>query len=248
MRRTRTAAKVLAAAVALMAAGHSAAQAQTWWDPTFMATGTSVTVRYLGGDAAFFDTMQWFQIPFSGVSFHSVPGPDVVNYEALGGVTGGAYTNLFTNKTRTLATKSLNNLTTIVNAGVKNNVNDAAYLTTTPGSEVLLALFVNNEQGPASAWAKQDGTDYTYFTGPGRNVDGTFHLMVEQTGFNTFAVYSGGWEDRRYGGDLDYNDFLFSIEGVSVTPEPVSMMLIGTGLAGVAAAAKRRRRRESTTA
>lgn len=271
MKRTQTAAKVMAVAGALLAASHSAAQAQVAWDPAFYATGTSVTVTYMGASASFFDEMQWFKVPFSSITLYQpAPGPlthPIVNYDLLGGVSGTSYQNLFANKNHPGGpTKSYSGATTILNGGPATLVGTAKVLPTMVNQEVLLGLFVQNELGkpalPAKdnpTWYKQDRDDYTYFSGgSARNIDNYFHLKVNQVGPTTFNAYNGyGWEDIRYGQpsrDDDYNDLMFKIEGVtltpSVTPEPATMIMLGTGLFSVAgaAAAKRRRRKEQASA
>jgi hypothetical protein len=57
-----------------------------------------------------------------------------------------------------------------------------------------------------------------------------------------------GFEDLWAGGDLDYNDLQFDVlnANTTVTPEPVSMVLLGSGLLGLGGAAARRRRRQLT--
>lgn len=107
----------------------------------------------------------------------------------------------------------------------------------------------------------------TYYTGIGdgsdnggfANNDGKVH-MYNATYSCTSPLWTGGpavncaplagfnaqigWEDLPQTGDKDYNDLMFAVKGAMANPEPVSMLLIGTGLAGVSAVARRRRRQQ----
>ncbi|MFZ5624135.1 MAG: PEP-CTERM sorting domain-containing protein [Gemmatimonadota bacterium] len=63
--------------------------------------------------------------------------------------------------------------------------------------------------------------------------------FVPNTPFPYGTTY--GWDDSGAGPDQDNNDFVFAVE--TVAPEPVSMTLLATGLAGVAGVGLRRRKK-----
>ena len=88
-----------------------------------------------------------------------------------------------------------------------------------------------------------------FFTGPaGRNSDGVVHATFTPWA-GTLNIPAGilvGFEDLRLGGDRDFNDVQFVVHGAqltssSVTPEPASLMLFGTGLIGLLARVRSRR-------
>ncbi len=73
------------------------------------------------------------------------------------------------------------------------------------------------------------------------NLDNVIHA-------NVIFDYNGevgrtfvGFEDQFGGGDLDYNDHMFSFIGVTAVPEPGSPALIAVGLGTLAFLARRRR-------
>ncbi len=100
----------------------------------------------------------------------------------------------------------------------------------TIGQEVIFGIYVRN-------------TGETFYAGPGsRNSDGLVHASVTALGNGRYRL---GFEDLHGGGDLDFNDVIFEVQGVSavVNPEPVTMVLLGSGLFGLGGAAARRRRK-----
>ncbi len=126
--------------------------------------------------------------------------------------------------------------------------------TATPGQSVNIGFVPVNQElvfmlNVTETFGANAGIVRSYFTGPGsRNPDGLAHATVE-TFAGSSSVPSGlivRFEDSfNYEIDNDRNDHRFVVRGTAPIPEPATMLLLGSGLAG--AAAKMLRRRSNKT-
>ncbi len=197
------------------------------------ATGPDVFIQFLGFAAQYKDVVAFrYDMTYGGTSYY----------------------NIFDNKTAI--------------AGTVWRINDFVEADQevdfwfAEGDNVIFSLYVS----PTGSGSELSPGDFgqTYYTNNGMNPDGDIHsLTAEYEGTGEYTPLAGsrtgvagtiafdrqvGFEDRLTATE-DWNDVIFATSGINAqVPEPMSMLLMATGLFGICGVAYRRRENDENEA
>ncbi len=133
------------------------------------------------------------------------------------------------------------------NSGLKEIFNKSSVI----GTEVNIGNFLAGTELVFRLHVDNTGLDF--YSGEGiNNPDGLPHVLATSTFVNESGLYFTelGFEDLYGGGDKDYNDFSLSLINVvdppplGQVPEPLTITLLGLGLAGIGYRRQLRLRRQ----
>ena len=198
------------------------------------ATGPDVFIQFLGFAAQYKDEISFrYDLTYGGTSYYDI----------------------FNNKT------AVANTVWRINDFVE--VDQGVAFAFAEGDNVIFSLYVS----PTGSGSELGTGDFgqTYYTNNGMNADGEIHSRTgEYMGTGAYTPMAGaitgglartvefnrqvGFEDR-LAGDWDFNDVVFAAQGVDAqVPEPMSMLLMATGLFGICGVAYRRKETDDNEA
>ena len=139
--------------------------------------------------------------------------------------------------------------------GTVVDVNDGSLAV---GDEVIFGICVRRDGTPPGPGCPE-ADDVFYSGDSSRNADNMPHMIawtraeyeaafgvnLNDLGIGAEYDWIVGFEDILGGGDEDYNDAIFAVTGVTAVPEPITMTLLATGLAGMGGAGAIRRRKKN---